>query len=93
MAETRRDCVTLAALLALLKPYNRVVILSKPGTILLDVVAVGTVQNIKAFGCVKACGDNVIEEIGMGVDESTDEWESEGVPFLSITIGGKAADA
>lgn len=83
--------MTLAALLALLQPDDRVVILHRLGPQFLETVAIGRARELQATRCVEACGDNVIEEIGMGVDESPIKWV--GVPFLNITIGGKAEDA
>ena len=85
--------MTLAALLALLQPDNRVAIYHRLGPQFLETVANGTVQELLTPRCVEACGDNVIEKIEMSVEESPVERVSEGVPTLVVTIGGKAADA
>lgn len=85
--------LTLGDILAVLREQDHVFILHRLGPQFLEVVANGTVRELMATRCVEACGDNVIEEIGMGVDEHLDEWVSEGVPFLIIVIGGKAVDA
>ncbi|MBD5151279.1 MAG: hypothetical protein HDT16_02010 [Oscillibacter sp.] len=79
MAETRRDRMTLADLLALIQPDDRAIILHRLGPQFLWVVAIGTAQELRATRCVEVCGDNVIEEIGMGVEESPVERVSEGV--------------
>lgn len=85
--------LTLGDILAVLREQDHVFILHRLGPQFLETVANGTVQELRATRCVEVCGGNVIEEIGMGVDESLDERVSEGAPFLSITIGGKAVDA
>lgn len=85
--------LTLSALLALLQPDDRVIIFHRLGPQFLETVANGTVQELLAAQCVEVCGDNVVEKIEMGVDESPVEWVSEGVPFLGITIGGKAEES
>lgn len=85
MAETRRNRVTLAALLALLDPSERLFVIHHLGANISEAVAGGTVEELRATRCVEVCGDNIVERIAVDVDD----WPDTPAPVLLITIGGK----
>ena len=90
MAETRRDRVTLAALLAVLQERDRVFIVRRMGP--REGVAGGTAQELRSTRCVEVCGDNVVERLALDLDEWPEVWPSDDpAPVLVITIGGKEA--
>ena len=92
MAETRRDRVTLAALLAVLQDGDRVFIVHRMGQHECEGVAGGTVQELRSTRCVEVCGDNVVERLVLDLDEWPEVWQSDDpAPVLVITIGGKEA--
>ena len=91
MAETRRDRVTLAALLAVLQDGDRVFIVHRMGPHECEGVAGGTAQELRSTRCVEVCGDNVVERLALDLDEWPEVWPSDDpAPVLVITIGGKA---
>ena len=69
MAETRRDRVTLAALLAVLQDGDRVFIVHRMGPHECEAVAGGTVQELHSTRCVEVCGDNVVERLTLDMEE------------------------
>ena len=92
MAETRRDRVTLAALLAVLQDGDRVFVVHRMGSHECEGVAGGTVQELRSTRCVEVCGDNVVESLALDLDEWPEVWPSDDpAPVLVITIGGKEA--
>ena len=93
MAETRRDCVTMAALLAVLQERDRVFIVHRMGPHECEGVAGGTAQELRSTRCVEVCGDNMVERIALDLDEWPEVWPSDDpAPVLVITIGGKEAE-
>ena len=93
MAETRRDCVTLATLLAVLQEQDRVFIVHRMGPHKCEGVAGGTAQELRSTRCVEVCGDNVVERLALDLDEWPEVWPSDDpAPVLVITIGGKEAE-
>ncbi len=93
MAETRRDRVTLAALLAVLQERDRVFIVHRMGPHECEGVAGGTVQELRSTHCVEVCGDNVVESLALDLDEWPEIWPEVAAPVLVVTIGGKEATA
>ena len=93
MAETRRDRVTLAALLAVLQERDRVFIVHRVGPHECEAVAGGTVRELRSTRCVEVCGGNVVERLALDLDEWPDVWPEEAAPVLVVTIGGKEAEA
>lgn len=92
MAETRRDRVTLAALLAVLQERDRAFIVRRMGPHECEGVAGGTIQELRSTRCVEVCGDNVVERLTLDLDEWPEIWPSDDqAPVLVITIGGKEA--
>ena len=93
MAETRRDRVTLAALLAVLQDGDRVFIVHRMGPHECEAVAGGTAQELRSTRCVEVCGDNVVERLALDLDQwPEEEWASDDpTPVLVVTIGGKGA--
>lgn len=90
MAETRRDRVTLAALLAVLQERDRAFIVHRMGPHECEGVAGGTIQELRSTRCVEVCGDNVVERLAMDLDEWPEVWPSDDpAPVLVITIGEK----
>ena len=92
MAETRRDRVTLAALLAVLQERDHVLIVHSIGPHECEAVAGGTVQELQSTRCVEVCGDNMVEAITMDLDQWPEIWPDEAAPVLVVTIGGKEAE-
>ena len=93
MAETRRDRVTLAALLAVLQGEARVFIVHRMGPHECEGVAGGTAQELRSTHCVEVCGDNVVERLTLDLDEWPEVWPSDDpAPVLVITIGGKEGE-
>ncbi len=92
MAETRRDRVTLAALLAVLQERDRAFIVHRMGPHECEGVAGGTVQELRSTRCVEVCGDNVVERLALDLDEWPEVWPDEAAPVLVITIGGKEGE-
>ncbi len=92
MAETRRDCVTLAALLDLLRERDRLFIVRRIGPHECEGVAGGTVQELRSTRCAEVCGDNVVERLALDLDEWPEIWPEEAAPVLVVTIGGKEAE-
>ena len=90
MAETRRNRVTLAALLAVLQGEARVFIVHRMAPHECEAVAGGTVRELRATRCVEVCGDNVVERLTLDLDEWPEVWPSDAL-VLVITIGGKEA--
>lgn len=93
MAETRRDRVTLAALLAVLQERDRLFIVHRMGPHECEGVAGGTVQELRSTRCVEVCGDNVVERLALDLNGWPDVWPEEAAPVLVVTIGGKEAEA
>lgn len=93
MAETRRDRVTLAALLAVLQERDCVFIVHRMGPHECEGVAGGTVQELRSTRCVEVCGDNVVDRLTLDLDEWPEVWPDVAAPVLIITIGGKEAEA
>lgn len=92
MAETRRDRVTLAALLAVLQERDRVFIVHRMGPHECEDVVGGTVRELRSTRCVEVCGDNVVERLALDLGEWPEIWPSDDpAPVLVITIGGKEA--
>lgn len=92
MAETRRDRVTLDALLAVLQERDRAFIVRRMGPHECEGVAGGTIQELRSTRCVEVCGDNVVERLTLDLDEWPEIWPSDDqAPVLVITIGGKEA--
>ncbi len=91
MAETRRDRVTLAALLSVLQERDRVFIVHRMGPHECEGVAGGTVQELRSTHCVEVCGDNVVESLALDLDEWPEIWPEVAAPVLVVTIGGKEA--
>lgn len=92
MAETRRDRVTLAALLAVLQERDRAFIVHRMGPHECEGVAGGTIQELRSTRCVEVCGDNAVERLALDLDEWPEAWPSDDpAPVLVITIGGKEA--
>lgn len=87
MAETRRDSVTLAALLAILRDRDRVFIVQRLGPHECEGVAGGMIQELRSTRCVEVCGDNVVEALAL--DEWPEVWPDTDAPVLVVTIGGK----
>ena len=87
MAETRRDRVTLAALLAVLQERDRVFIVHRMGPHECEDVVGGTVRELRSTRCMEVCGDNVVERLVLDLAE----WPDGAAPVLVITIGEKAA--
>lgn len=87
MAGTRGNCVTLAVLLGLLKPTERLFVIHHMGADISEAVAGGTVEELRATRCVEVCGDNIVERLAVDVDD----WPDTPAPVLLVTIGGKAA--
>lgn len=93
MAETRRDRVTLAALLAVLQERDRVFIVHRMGPHECEGVAGGTVQELRSTRCVEVCGENVVERLALDLDEWPEVWPDVAAPVLVVTIGGKETEA
>lgn len=93
MAETRRDRVTLAALLSVLQERDRVFIVHRMGPHECEGVAGGTVQELRSTHCVEVCGDNVVESLALDLDDWPEIWPDDAAPVLVVTIGGKEATA
>ena len=93
MAETRRDRVTLAALLAVLQERDRLFIVHRMGPHECEGVAGGPVQELRSTRCVEVCGDNVVERLALDLDQWPEIWPDEAAPVLVVTIGGKEAEA
>lgn len=93
MAETRRDRVTLAALLAVLQERDRLFIVHRMGPHECEGVAGGTVQELRSTRCVEVCGENVVECLALDLDEWPEVWPDVAAPVLVVTIGGKEAEA
>ena len=91
MTRTRRDRVTLAALLAVLQERGRVFIVHRMGPHECEIVAGGTVQELNSTRCVEVCGDNVVERLTMDLDEWPDVWPEDAAPVFLVTIREKAA--
>ena len=89
MAETRRDRVTLAALLAVLQERDRVFIVHRMGPHECEGVAGGTAQELRSTQCAEVCGDNTIERLALDLGERPEPWADDPLPVLIITIGGK----
>lgn len=87
MAETRRDRVTLAALLGVLKSDEEILVVHRIGPNECEAVAGGTAAELRATRCVEICGDNIVERVAVNVDD----WPEVPTPILFITIGGKEA--
>lgn len=87
MAETRRDRVTLAALLGVLKSDEKILVVHRIGPNECEAVAGGTAAELRATRCVEVCGDNIVERVAVNVDD----WPEVPTPILFITIGGKEA--
>lgn len=87
MAETRRDRVTLAALLGVLKPDEEILVVHRIGPHECEAVAGGTAAELRATRCVEVCGDNIVERVAVNADD----WPEVPTPILFITIGGKEA--
>ena len=85
MAETRRDRVTLAALLGVLKSDEEILVVHRIGPNECEAVAGGTAAELRATRCVEVCGDNIVERVAVNVDD----WPEVPTPILFITIGGK----
>ena len=92
MAETRRDRVTLAALLAVLQGEARVFIVHRMGPHECEGVAGGTVQELRSTRCVEVCGENVVERLALDLDQWPEIWPDEAAPVLVVTIGGKETE-
>ena len=93
MAETRRDCVTLAALLTVLQERDRAFIVHRMGPHECEGVAGGTIQELRSTRCVEVYGDNVAERLALDLDEWPEVWPSDDpAPVLVITIGGKEGE-
>ena len=99
MAETRRDCVTLASVLGLLQDEDNAFILChgnpRYGPCEYEAAAGGTARSLRAARCMKECGDNVVEKLWLEADDWPEVWpESNGAaPVLVIVVGGKEAEA
>ena len=92
MAETRRDRVTLAALLAVLQDRVRMFIIHRMGPHECGAVAEGTALELRSTQCAEVCGDNTVERLALDLDEWPEIWPSDDpAPVLVITIGGKEA--
>ena len=87
MAETRRDRVTLADLLGVLKSDEEILVVHRIGPHECEAVAGGTAAELRATRCVEVCGDNIVERVAVNVDD----WPEVPTPILFITIGGKEA--
>lgn len=87
MAGNRGNCVTLAALLGLLEPTERLFVIHHMGADISEAVAGGTVEELRATRCAEVCGDNIVERLAVDVDD----WPDTPAPVLLVTIGGKAA--
>lgn len=87
MGVNDRSRVTLAALLDVLEPSERLFIVRRLGPHESGAVAEGTAKEVRATRCVEVCGDNVVMRIA--VDTDGYPWEQE--PVLLVTIGGKEA--
>ena len=85
MGTDTRQFMTLAALLAVLKPSERLFIVHSLGPHESEAVAEGTVEELRETPCAKVCGDNVVERIAVDVDD----WPDVPEPVLIATIGGK----
>lgn len=83
MSEKR---ITLADLLALLKPTERIFVIHYLGANISEAVAGGTVEELQKTRCVEVCGNNIVEKIAVDVDD----WPDTPAPVLLVTIGGKA---
>ena len=92
MAETRRDRVTLAALLAVLQERDRAFIVHRMGPHECEGVAGGTVQELRSTRCVEVCGENVVERLALDLDQWPEIWPDEAAPVLVVTIGGKETE-
>ena len=77
MAETRRDCGTLAVLLAVLQEQDRVFIVHRIRPRECEGVAGGTAQELRSTRCVEVCGDNVVERLALDLDEWPEIWLSD----------------
>ena len=93
MAETRRDRVTLAALLAVLQERDRVFIVRRMGPHECEGVAGGTVQELRSTRCVEVCGDNVVDRLALDLDQWPEIWPDEAATVLVVTIGGQEVEA
>ena len=78
---------TLAALFATLKPSERLFVVHRLGPHESEIVAEGTLEELRETRCVEVCGDNVIERIAVDVDD----WPETPEPVLYISIGEKEA--
>ena len=92
MTETRRERVTLTALLAVLQERNRLFIVRRIGPHECEGVAGGTVQELRSTRCVEVCGDSVVERLALDLDQWPEIWPDEAAPVLVVTIGGKEAE-
>lgn len=89
MAETRRDRVTLAALLAVLQDRVRMFIIHRMGPHECEAVAEGTALELRSTQCAEVCGDNTVERLALDLGERPKPWADGPLPVLIITIGGK----
>ena len=81
--------LTLGALLALLQERDRVFIARRMGPHECEIVAGGTVQELRSMRCAEVCGSNVVERLALDLDEWPDVWPEDAAPVLLVTIGGK----
>lgn len=81
--------VTLAALLAILKPDELIFIAHSLGPHECEAVAEGTVAELRASRCVEVCGDNLVERASI----DPEGWLDSPTATLFIMIGGKAGNS
>lgn len=74
--------ITLAALLEILNPEDKLFIIHHLGAGVSEAVAAGTAAELRETGCVSVCGDCTVERATMDAGE----WPGLLPPVLLITI-------
>ena len=92
MGTDRNQRVTLASVLSVLPPLDRVFILHRMGPHELEAAGGGTARELKDLQCVEVCGDNMVGSMELVTDESESEWLNMDTPVWIITISRKLCE-
>lgn len=90
MMSVNGKCITLSALLALLKPADHVFLIHRIGPHECEAVGGGTVREMRETPCVEVCGECEVEDLALDT-EDLPGWVDEEMPVLVITIKRGAA--